>query len=106
MQLQHVEAAKKKFERQREEYDEALKKKVKEEILQAMSAELGGLSTGHWFVCPNGHPYAIGECGGAMQVSRCADCGAEIGGQRHALLPSNRRSDFDGSTRSAWPTMG
>jgi len=22
-----------------------------------------GLGSGHWYTCPNGHPYAIGECG-------------------------------------------
>jgi len=24
-----------------------------------------GLKSGNWFECPNGHTYAIGECGGA-----------------------------------------
>ena len=22
-----------------------------------------GLGSGHWYTCPNGHPYAIGDCG-------------------------------------------
>ena len=35
----------------------------RKEIIQAT-----GLRRGHWYMCPNGHPYAIGECGGAMQV--------------------------------------
>ncbi len=26
-----------------------------------------GLSKGHWYECLNGHPYVIGECGGAME---------------------------------------
>ena len=26
-----------------------------------------GLSKGHWFKCPMGHIYVIGECGGAME---------------------------------------
>ena len=30
-----------------------------------------GLSKGHWFKCPRGHVYAIGECGGAMETSKC-----------------------------------
>ena len=30
-----------------------------------------GLSKGHWFKCPKGHLYAIGECGGAMETSKC-----------------------------------
>ena len=37
----------------------------RQQILKAV-----GLSQGHWFKCPNGHIYAIGECGGAMQESR------------------------------------
>jgi len=35
---------------------------------------------GHWFTCPNGHIFSIGECGGAMQQSRCNECGEMIGG--------------------------
>ena len=31
-------------------------------IIKAM-----GLSAGHWFECPNGHPYIITECGGATE---------------------------------------
>lgn len=33
-----------------------------------------GLERGAWNKCPNGHLYVIGECGGAMQHSRCPDC--------------------------------
>ena len=36
-----------------------------------------------WYVCPNGHPYSIGECGRPMQMGNCPDCGAPIGGQHH-----------------------
>ena len=39
-----------------------------------------GLSGGHWFECKNGHSYVIGECGGAMQKSKCPECKEEIGG--------------------------
>ena len=28
-----------------------------------------GLPSGHWYTCPNGHVYAIGNCGGAVHVS-------------------------------------
>lgn len=34
---------------------------------------------GHWFECPNGHVYAIGECGGATEKSKCPECTADIG---------------------------
>lgn len=33
-----------------------------------------GLSSGHWYECPNGHPYVIGECGGAMEKTKCPEC--------------------------------
>ena len=47
--------------------------------------------------------YAIGECGGAMEVSRCPECGAPIGGQNHALIDSNRQAaNFVGEARPAW----
>ncbi|XP_014216560.1 NFX1-type zinc finger-containing protein 1-like [Copidosoma floridanum] len=48
-----------------------------------------GLTQGHWFKCPNGHYYAIGECGGAMQRSKCIECKASIGGENHHIDPNN-----------------
>ena len=56
----------------------------KEMILKAMN-----LSKGHWYKCKNGHVYCITECGGAMEQSRCPDCGDSIGGQNHALVQNN-----------------
>ena len=47
------------------------------------------LGAGHWFECPNGHIYAIGECGGATEESKCPECKAKIGGTSHKLLDSN-----------------
>ncbi|XP_066256208.1 NFX1-type zinc finger-containing protein 1-like isoform X2 [Euwallacea similis] len=62
-----------------------------------------GLSKGHWFKCPNGHPYAIGECGGAMEISKCF-CGATIGGTGHHLLSTNQLAgEMDGATSHAYP---
>ena len=46
-------------------------KAFKDMIIKAI-----GLSSGHWYECPNGHPYVIGECGGAMEVGRCSVCNA------------------------------
>ena len=54
-------------------------------IVKAMN-----FSQGHWYKCPNGHIYAIGECGGAMQESRCPECNARIGGTSHNLIPGNQ----------------
>jgi hypothetical protein len=46
--------------------------------------------TSHWYECPNGHPYFIGDCGGAMETARCIECGEQVGGGGHQLLGSNR----------------
>ncbi|KAJ3359463.1 NFX1-type zinc finger-containing protein 1, partial [Allomyces javanicus] len=46
-------------------------------------------AAGHWFRCPNGHPFVIGDCGGAMQTGWCLECGEAIGGASHRLLQSN-----------------
>lgn len=62
-----------------------------------------GMSAGHWYKCPNGHTYCITECGGAMQIGKCNECGAAIGGQNHALLSTNRHDgEMDGSRFAAW----
>mmetsp|Transcript_39334 Transcript_39334/g.60125 ORF Transcript_39334/g.60125 Transcript_39334/m.60125 type:complete len:111 (-) Transcript_39334:142-474(-) len=58
-----------------------LSKKEKADIVKAM-----GVSRGHWYECPNGHPYVIGDCGGAMERSTCPTCGASIGGAQHSLV--------------------
>ncbi|XP_068247242.1 NFX1-type zinc finger-containing protein 1-like [Palaemon carinicauda] len=72
------------------------------EVLQAM-----GLKQGHWYKCPNGHIYCIGECGGAMQESVCPECKAVIGGGNHALRNDNElASEMDGAKQAAWPPRG
>lgn len=69
------------------------KKQIKE-VIKAMNVvegyDYGGSWSDHWFACPNGHPYFIGECGGAMQESRCIECGEAVGGNSHSLLGTNR----------------
>ncbi|XP_046738512.1 NFX1-type zinc finger-containing protein 1-like [Diprion similis] len=63
-----------------------------------------GFTQGHWFKCPNGHYYTIGECGGAMQESKCIECHAKIGGSSHRLRSDNRvATEIDGATRPAYP---
>lgn len=62
-----------------------------------------GLKKGHWYKCPNGHVYAIGECGGAMVESKCPECSAAIGGTNHNLLQGNAvASEMDGAEHAAW----
>ncbi|XP_023929947.1 NFX1-type zinc finger-containing protein 1-like [Lingula anatina] len=70
----------------------------RQEIVQAM-----GLTQGHWFKCPNGHIYAIGDCGGAMEEATCPECKARIGGQSHRLRDDNQLAgEMDGAPHAAW----
>lgn len=57
----------------------------KREVVAAM-----GPARGHWYSCPNGHVYNIGDCGGATVEANCPDCHERIGGAGHRLLASNR----------------
>ncbi|KAM6979789.1 NFX1-type zinc finger-containing protein 1 [Aplochiton taeniatus] len=67
-------------------------------ILTAMA-----LPRGHWYKCPAGHVYAIGECGGAMVTSRCPECNATIGGAQHTLATGNQVApEMDGASHAAW----
>jgi len=77
-------------------------------IVEAFKNEFS--HTGHFYQCPNGHTYVIGECGGAMQQASCMECGAPIGGQGHNLESTNTRNmDMEniareqyGAQRSPW----
>ena len=68
------------------------------ELQQVVQAMGGGHHTAsdaslHWYQCPKGHPYFIGECGGAMQESTCPECGEAVGGGNHSLQSGNVRAD-------------
>ena len=63
----------------------------KRQVIAAMSVEFS--VSGHWYYCPNGHPFTIGECGRAMQRSECPECGAIVGGQAHELASDNSRAE-------------
>ncbi|XP_013414849.1 NFX1-type zinc finger-containing protein 1-like [Lingula anatina] len=70
----------------------------RQEIVKAMD-----LTQGHWFKCPNGHVYAIGDCGGAMEEATCPECKACIGGQSHRLRDDNQLAgEMDGARHAAW----
>jgi len=53
-------------------------------VVKAMATEFHG--TGHWYYCENGHPFTIGECGMPMQLARCPECNAQVGGQQHRAV--------------------
>ncbi|KAJ3374571.1 hypothetical protein GGF31_007349 [Allomyces arbusculus] len=61
------------------------------QVIMAVAATEG--TTGHWYRCPNGHMYVIGNCGMAMETARCNECGARIGGGSHQLLTTNQHAD-------------
>ncbi|KAL9628028.1 MAG: hypothetical protein Q9204_006164, partial [Flavoplaca sp. TL-2023a] len=63
-------------------------------VYAAMASDFRG--TGHWYYCANGHPFTVGECGMPMQTSRCPQCGATVGGERHTAVEGVRRAaDMD-----------
>ncbi|KAJ5470393.1 hypothetical protein N7530_007750 [Penicillium desertorum] len=61
----------------------------------AMVGGRGGIATnsGHWYNCINGHPFAIGECGMPMELAKCPECGARIGGQNHQVVEGVSRAE-------------
>ena len=38
-----------------------------------------------WYSCPNGHAYAIGNCGQPVEAGRCPSCKVDVGGARYAF---------------------
>ncbi|KAI8064669.1 hypothetical protein BC940DRAFT_305698 [Gongronella butleri] len=103
-QMNHFNGIKEKQEKIRQ----MLSQHEKMEIINAMKTEVqnGGHDSvgGRWFVCKNGHPYFIGECGGATELSGCLECKEPIGGLNHRVIDSNRfYGDFDGEIHPAWP---
>ncbi|KAF4260255.1 hypothetical protein CNMCM8057_002356 [Aspergillus fumigatus] len=60
-------------------------------VVAAMAREFHG--TGHWYYCRNGHPFTIGECGGAMEQTACPECGEPVGGRAHRVAEGVTRAD-------------
>lgn len=46
-------------------------------------------------ICPNGHPYLIGDCGRPYYTGKCNECGVEIGGRGHTYHAGNQFIDMD-----------
>ncbi|KAJ3150006.1 hypothetical protein HDU89_003463 [Geranomyces variabilis] len=53
----------------------------KQQVYAAMAREFAG--TGHWYLCQQGHPFTVGECGMPMERARCPECGSPVGGAHH-----------------------
>ncbi|GAA5867315.1 hypothetical protein JCM3774_003543 [Rhodotorula dairenensis] len=82
------------------EFEKSLQGPFKQEVTDAerrMVVQVFQFSTtGHWYTCERGHPYVIGDCGGAMEVATCPECGGRIGGRSHTLDATNRNAtDLD-----------
>ncbi|PLB46313.1 hypothetical protein P170DRAFT_479223 [Aspergillus steynii IBT 23096] len=74
-------------------------------IIKAMDTEFRG--TGHWYYCRNGHPFTIGECGGAMETASCPECGAAVGGHNHRTVEGvTPASDLETTLRGSFRAMG
>uniref|UniRef100_A0A914Q6X0 RZ-type domain-containing protein n=1 Tax=Panagrolaimus davidi TaxID=227884 RepID=A0A914Q6X0_9BILA len=74
------------------------------EIFENMNAV--GSDVTHWYKCPNGHTYGIGDCGGVVMKTKCPECKEEIGGQFHRILGSNQDAQaemFEGTEINANP---
>jgi len=82
----------------RAEVEAAAQKDLTGEEIRSIMNAVGYASSpgwngqGHWFQCPNGHPYLIADCGGATMESACPECGATIGGAQHAIRQDNARA--------------
>ena len=71
---------------------------MRQDVKDAVVGLMGEGDAGHWFTCPNGHPYYIGNCGAAMQVGRCPACGATIGAtadRSHQIRGDQRALDLN-----------
>eukprot|EP00397_Hematodinium_sp_SG-2012_P005914 GEMP01005939.1.p1 GENE.GEMP01005939.1~~GEMP01005939.1.p1 ORF type:complete len:822 (+),score=180.39 GEMP01005939.1:339-2804(+) len=51
------------------------------------------LTESRFYTCPNGHQYAIGNCGKAFESGKCPECGALIGGGGHQAAAGNVRME-------------
>lgn len=85
-----ITALQKKLQRMHGPFYEYVTEEERRMIFKTMNATfMGG---GHWYTCPNGHIYTIGECGMAMQRGICPECQAPVGGGDHTLLADNRHA--------------
>ncbi|XP_028310203.1 E3 ubiquitin-protein ligase rnf213-alpha [Gouania willdenowi] len=74
-----------------------------EDMLAVAQKALGSLT---WYICPNGHPCTIGECGQPMQTSRCVDCGANIGGVGHRPVMGFQHLQIQGDRTQTGHILG
>ncbi|XP_024542459.1 NFX1-type zinc finger-containing protein 1 [Selaginella moellendorffii] len=71
-----------------ESLKEMVRKRLTHQVMEAMQTAESNLR-GKWYQCPEGHVYAVGDCGRPYAESRCPDCGSTIGGL-HDLAAGNK----------------
>ena len=75
-----------------------------DDLIEVTAALTGNRQATRWFMCENGHPYAIGDCGQPKQLGKCP-CGAAIGGNNYAFADTGnnaqqqRQADLTDKTR-------
>ena len=79
-------------------------KRPSREFLQGIAVAVG-LGAGHWYKCSQGHLYVIADCGGAMEESKCPECGERIGGMQHRVVATSTSAaaDFEPGAQPSWP---
>ena len=68
----------------------------KREVVAAM-----GQARGHWYSCPNGHVYNIGDCGGATVEANCPDCHERLTLQSTNNFQPNHHQDWRSRPQTA-----
>lgn len=51
------------------------------------------LGTGHWYECPCGYIFVVGDCGMPMQTAPCPQCSRQVGGTNHSPTNGVQRAD-------------
>ncbi|XP_067673877.1 E3 ubiquitin-protein ligase rnf213-alpha-like [Haliotis asinina] len=71
---------------------------IRQVMMESLKAK-GDSSTVVFFRCPDGHPYAITECGRPYTEGTCNKCGKKIGGRRHEAFEGNTRHGGEDQTQ-------
>ncbi|KAJ8245187.1 hypothetical protein GJAV_G00274190 [Gymnothorax javanicus] len=72
----------------------------------AVARETLGPQGLRWYYCRNGHPCTVGECGMPMEVARCLDCGAEIGGNQSRPVAGFSLANIQGDRTQRGHVLG
>jgi hypothetical protein len=71
--------------------DEDIRKRVLDALLE--KGENIWKHKSHWYECVCGYQFMIGECGRPMEISKCPECGRDIGGRDHAATGNTKEQD-------------